>query len=685
MRAEDTDRTRLLAREAGRWILPHWMERQLDPGSPAWEPDLGVGPLVNVAARDVTPVGTVGSARVATIDPRGLVTPTPGGWSLDWWVGADDRWHLPSREVAVRQSLLDAAPIVDTAMRVPGGDVVQRAWAFSDPSAGPVLALELRNDGRIPSAVALSIRPYGPTGAARVDAIDVDAAGIVVDGRRAVWLPRAASRVATSTWALGDVSRLVLSGEALDTDSARVRCPDGLAQASVVLPLSHRTSFVVLVPLDPDSVGVDAPRPEVVPPADAVARGWASHRSRAGRVVLPDAELTATFEAATSHLLIAGAGARLDGGDVRTAAVVAGALDHLGLHDEVDPIVASIPDGQGPGGRLGGDDPSDHATGAVLLAAGRHWQLGRDDALVDALAGELAAGAHHRPGAGLLARRARPLGARGAAWQLAGASAVASALAAAGQPAAAEAIRASLPDLEATAARVGDLDPVDALDVAWLVGVAAAVEVDALVDAVRSSHLHERAVLGRSGLSPELTARLGSLELRRGDADAVQRLRWLVESAGPTRRWSDAVSPRTGAGCGGAGWSAAATAAFVDLVLDLVVCVPDPAQRTIAVLPAFSPEWLGAGVEAHGVRTPLGVVSFAIRWHGERPALLWEVEPHDADQPLVLTAPALDPSWASAEARGEALLAAPDLTPSTAPEDPGSVTTTRVDLRPRAR
>src|SRR5690606_23756448 len=78
MRAEDTDRTRLLAREAGRWVLPHWMERQLDPASPAWEPDLGAGPLANVAARDVTPVGTVGSAHVATIDPRGLVTPTPG-------------------------------------------------------------------------------------------------------------------------------------------------------------------------------------------------------------------------------------------------------------------------------------------------------------------------------------------------------------------------------------------------------------------------------------------------------------------------------------------------------------------------------------------------------------------------------------------------------------------------------
>jgi hypothetical protein len=89
-----------------------------------------------------------------------------GVWALDWWIGADDRWHLPSREAAVRQSLVGGAPVVETAMRVPGGDLVHRVWAARDSVAGEVVVVEIENASRLPVAVALSIRPYGPDGAA---------------------------------------------------------------------------------------------------------------------------------------------------------------------------------------------------------------------------------------------------------------------------------------------------------------------------------------------------------------------------------------------------------------------------------------------------------------------------------------------------------------------------------------
>ena len=43
-----------------------------------------------------------------------------------------------------------------------------------------------------------------------------------------------------------------------------------------------------------------------------------------------------------------------------------------------------------------------------------------------------------------------------------------------------------------------------------------------------------------------------------------------------------------------------------------------------------------------------------MRWHGARPALLW-----DAPAGVELRVPALDPAWSSSEAAGEALLAEP--------------------------
>ena len=66
--------------------------------------------------------------------------------------------------------------------------------------------------------------------------------------------------------------------------------------------------------------------------------------------------------------------------------------------------------------------------------------------------------------------------------------------------------------------------------------------------------------------------------------------------------------------------------------------------------------WLGRGIEVHEAPTAHGRLSFAVRWHGNRPALLWELTPHEGVGPVRLTAPGLDPSWSAAEPNGEALL-----------------------------
>jgi hypothetical protein len=68
--------------------------------------------------------------------------------------------------------------------------------------------------------------------------------------------------------------------------------------------------------------------------------------------------------------------------------------------------------------------------------------------------------------------------------------------------------------------------------------------------------------------------------------------------------------------------------------------------------------WLGGRIEAHQVSCDVGSVSFAVRWHDDRPALLWEVETVGVDEGgITLDASGLDPSWRGTGTRGEALLA----------------------------
>lgn len=76
--------------------------------------------------------------------------------------------------------------------------------------------------------------------------------------------------------------------------------------------------------------------------------------------------------------------------------------------------------------------------------------------------------------------------------------------------------------------------------------------------------------------------------------------------------------------------------------------------REISFAPGFDPAWLGASIAVHDAPLRAGRASFAIRWHGSRPALLWE-----APEGCVVRAPALDPEWSSTEPAGETLLREP--------------------------
>lgn len=70
----------------------------------------------------------------------------------------------------------------------------------------------------------------------------------------------------------------------------------------------------------------------------------------------------------------------------------------------------------------------------------------------------------------------------------------------------------------------------------------------------------------------------------------------------------------------------------------------------------------GRPVEVHGVPTRFGRVSWALRWHGARPAVLYEVVPwpgRPSPTPPRWTASAVDPTWQAQGFDGDALLEVP--------------------------
>jgi hypothetical protein len=660
------------------WVWPFWIERQLDPTSPAFVARGPLPLLTNVTHRSWTVIGNLDSDRTARVDPRGLVTPPGAGWSLDWWIGADDRWHLPSRDVGVRQRLVEGSPVVETAMSIPSGDAVARAFAARLSSAeggGEVVVVEIENRSRMPVAVALAVRPYTPEGLTLVERIDLAGATVSVDGRPALVLPKAPGRVAGSTLAGGDSAAVVVGGEAAERWRRPVRDPAGLAQAAFVLPLAHGATLRAVLPLGK----APASFPAVLPPAEAVAAGWHAQADRGMRLVLPDDRLARAVAAARRHLLLRPGG--------RPA--VAAALDRYGYHDEAAAALAALIVGARPDGSLG----TAAVTAATLVALGGHWGLARDSALASAVVEPVAEAVQwmqrvrRSEGAGGLLPPgppddgAGPAGRRHATdlWAVAGLRGAADVLAGAGQPEAAADARgfagdlwdAVGTDLDRSAERLGTPavparagGPLDAGAAASLaacapLGLLAAGDprVAATADAVREGHTpgDGRAVFhaAAGGLGPALTMLLAGAELRIGDRRALDRLAWLLDAGGPTWAWPTLVHPQLGTGCGGDGHDVEVAAGVLTLVRDLLVREDGEGVALASLVPD---SWYGQGWEVHGAPTAQGTLSYAVRWHGDRVALLWEAEPHPGAEPVRLTAPGLEPGWSTTDARGEALL-----------------------------
>jgi len=715
---------RAVARLGALGILPHWLERQLDPRSPAFVPRGGEAVPPNLTLRNWTAVGTVASPHKGIVDPRGLLTPWPDGWSLDWWIGAEDRWHFPSREAAVRQQLVNDTPVVETAMRVPGGDAVHRVYAVPSED-GPLAVVEIANTTPTPFAVAFAVRPYHPTGPTLVERFGLDERTVTVDGRVALLLPKRPSRLAASTFADGDVVDVVTSGRAGTELPEDLVCETGGATAAFLFPLAHRATLRIAVPLAPEERPArpglgrrgGAPAraralPEPVPDSDAAVRSWQSQTSSRGmRLVLPEGRLASAIEANRRYLLLFHEGADMVSGPFTShdfsfeqAASLLRALDRYGFHREAAEVLSSFRARQRADGFL--DDGREVWTtnGAALHAMAEHWRLtGTLEAVdVDAVARAArwierkrssSSGRDDAAVRGLLPPRGAAAGPGAAGvtyadafWSLRGLLDAAVLLAAFGlDDLAAEAsgwadgLRRDLDaSIASVAARLGHdvlpAGPHRRVD-AGIVGTLAACvplellpvdhpTVRATLEAVRQRYCVGSAFYDaatHTGLDPSATAVVASVELAAGDPACLERLAWLVEAATTTSTWPSAIHPGLGGGCAGDGHDGAATAGFLSLVRDLLVREVRDGLDLVTALPEG---WLGHNLEVHDAPTHFGLLSFAVRWHGDRPALLWDLRRRQgAIGDVRLRAPGLDPAWWTTAAKGETLLAAGTLPP----------------------
>lgn len=176
-------------------------------------------------------IGVLGGQWRASVSATGGVEPWDGSAALDWFIAADDRWHIPKDEPTVRQRRIDGAPVIETRIKVPNGDAIHRVWCVAD--GGGYTVVEIENDSSLPFAVAFN----------RADLLSSrPPAAVPIQG---IELP----------------------------------------EHSVVLPVGHKSTVRVALSHDAPAAG---PLPERLSSPMQVARGWTAVIDAAGRMVLPD-------------------------------------------------------------------------------------------------------------------------------------------------------------------------------------------------------------------------------------------------------------------------------------------------------------------------------------------------------------------------------------------------------------
>ena len=192
-------------------------------------------------------LGVRGGSFSATVNERGAIT-IDDGRVVNWFIAADDRWHSPSVEQGVRQQRRAGVPVIETRVRVPGGDAVQRVWSV--PDAGGLVVVEITNDSTLPIAVAF-------------DSPDV----------------------------LCDRTPSPLGPQGID-----------LPPGSVVFPIGHTSSLRVA--LRPSGRSTHPGSLAALPGHEQLQRGWLASVERAGYAVLPDKALPSIVNRLRSDALV---------------------------------------------------------------------------------------------------------------------------------------------------------------------------------------------------------------------------------------------------------------------------------------------------------------------------------------------------------------------------------------------
>ncbi len=414
------------------WLLPRWMREQARPDSPTFVPRSVTNIMVNQTARNWTALGLPGHNHPveSTVDRWGLLTPVPGGPSLDWWVeveGNDEGLLAASLQGEVTQRLQGdplaaggtglTLPVVATAFEAGGLRVYGEAWILpaerADWAALQVVLFNIA-DIRVRGRFYFALRPYNPEGISPVYRITWDGQTLRADGRAGPLTWPQPQGWALSDLRSGDLFALINRHEPVCRDTS-LYDPHGFAHGVLEYSFSiepwEEAEFLAFTPVHvhtgtrrlnagPALFPVHAPISDLNPRRSnldplfysrakaATTLAWRELLGCGMRISVPDRRLQESWEANQAHLLALHDGEEITPGpDIyhafwfRDATYMAYALSACGHANAAAELLRGFLKRQRLNGVFVSQQGEWDSTGQVLWVIARHLTLHPDEGL----------------------------------------------------------------------------------------------------------------------------------------------------------------------------------------------------------------------------------------------------------------------------------------------------------------
>ncbi|MBW8890003.1 MAG: hypothetical protein JF616_19785 [Fibrobacteres bacterium] len=397
------------------WVWPLWVERQLDPDGEEFIPTAINLIKSNLTARNWTSLGVEDSPREAMIDPVGMLTLQPYGWSVFPFLRLEGRGFQPPRLIPgwqANQKLLDGAlPCVITRYDVdPAVEWKSEAVAISIAGEEAVHFTHIlcnRSSGHLSLRFGLALRPYNPLTVGHINSIRYQDRMWRVNGQNGLLLLDEPQRVVVSDRHHGDP----LLRDVLIAGRKGLKSRSGIAcgQAEWDLELSPGETRVI------EALGVIGGRggaragqgPFAVATRKQAGEGrerqlqrWRDLQSEGLRVKLPEARLEEAFQAVKNHLHVFDDGDHFSPGTFlyhnhwfRDSAFIALAFENMGLAAKAEPKLLRYPRLQTRDGFFRSQRGEWDSNGEAMWTLVNHVRLGADPRFLEGCYASLMKGA----------------------------------------------------------------------------------------------------------------------------------------------------------------------------------------------------------------------------------------------------------------------------------------------------